>query len=77
MGINSETLGLGNDEEYLERFLEAEIVTNYPYLGGEGLQGTVYFDRAQTDGTTTRLQYISYDEFYAKINNGEDVPEKI
>lgn len=73
MGINSETLGLGNDEEYLERFLEAEIVTNYPYLGGEGLQGTVYFDRAKSDGTTTRLQYISYDEFYAKINNGEDV----
>ena len=73
MGINSETLGLGNDEEYLERFLEAEIVTNYPYLGGDGLQGTVYFDRAKVDGTTTRLQYISYDEFYAKINNGEDV----
>ena len=73
LGINSETLGLGNDDEYLERFLEAEIVTNYPYLGGDGLQGTVYFDRAKIDGTTTRLQYISYDEFYNKINNGEDV----
>ena len=26
MGVNSETLGLGNDEKYLERYLEAEIV---------------------------------------------------
>lgn len=73
LGVNSETLGLGNDEEYLERFLEAEIVTNYPYLGGDGLQGTVYFDRSKIDGTTIRLSYISYDEFYGKVNNGEDV----
>ena len=73
LGVNSETLGLGNDEEYLERFLEAEIVTNYPYLGGDGLQGTVYFDRSKIDGTTIRLSYISYDEFYNKVNNGEDV----
>ena len=73
MGVNSETLGLGNDEKYLERYLEAEIVTSYPYLGGEGLQGAVYFERAKTDGTTTRLSYLEYNEFYNKVNNGEDV----
>ena len=56
LGINPETLGLGNDE-YLNRFLEAEVVTNYPYLGGDGLQGAVYFERAKIDGSF--LQNIS------------------
>lgn len=70
LGVNPETLGLGNDE-YLERFLEAEIVTSYPYLGGDGLQGSVYFDRAKVDGTTTELKYLEYNEFYNKVNNGD------
>ena len=73
MGINSETLGLGNDEEYLERYLEAEIVTSYPYLGGEGLQGAVYFERAKIDGTTVRLSYLEYNDFYNRFNSGGDV----
>ncbi len=73
LGINSSTLGLGNDEKYLERYLEAEIVTNYPYLGGDGLQGAVYFERAKVDGTTTRLSYLEYNDFYNRVNNGEDV----
>ncbi len=70
LGIDAEDLGLGGHEEYLERFLEAEIVTNYPYLGGDGLQGTVYFERAKIDGSTTELKYIAYDEFYAMKNDG-------
>lgn len=69
MGIDADDLGLGGHEEYLERFLEAEIVTNFPYLGGDGLQGTVYFERAKIDGSTTELKYISYDEFYGMINS--------
>lgn len=70
MGIDASTLGLNGHEEYLERFLEAEVVTNYPYLGGDGLQGTVYFERAKIDGSTTELQYIAYDEFYAMQEAG-------
>ena len=70
MGVDASTLGLTGNEDYLERFLEAEIVTNYPYLGGDGLQGTVYFERAKIDGSTTELQYISYDEFYAMQEAG-------
>ena len=73
LGIDSTTLGLGNNEEYLDRFLEAEIITCFPYLGGEGLQGAVYFERKKIDGSTTQLEYISYDEFYDKVNNGEDL----
>ena len=75
LGINSSTLGLGNNEDYLDRFLEAEIVTNFPYLGGEGLQGAVYFERRNPDGTTKQLEYISYDEFYNKVNNGEGLSD--
>ena len=72
LGINSKTLGLGN-ENYLERYLEAEIVTSYPYLGGEGLQGAVYFERAKIDGTTVRLSYLEYNDFYNRFNSGGDV----
>ena len=64
MGIETQSLGLGGNQNYLERFLEAEIVTNYPYLGGENLQGTVYFQRAKVDGSTKQLEYLAYDEFY-------------
>ncbi len=71
LGINSTTLGLGNNEEYLERFLEAEIVTSFPYLGGDGLQGAVYFERARIDGSTIQLKYIEYNEFYSKVDNGD------
>ena len=63
-GIDAKTLGLEGHEEYLERFLEAEIVTSYPYLGGKGLQGTVYFERASSDGTTKQLKYKEYNDFY-------------
>lgn len=69
LGINPETLGLGNDE-YLDRFLEAEIVTSYPYLGGDGLQGAVYFERAKSDGSTVQLQYMEYSLFYLNKDLG-------
>lgn len=68
MGIEPESLGLAGHEEYLERFLETEIVTNYPHLGDEGLQGTVYFERAQIDGSTKNLEYIEYDSFYELVD---------
>ena len=71
MGVDASTLGLTGNEDYLERFLEAEIVTNYPYLGGDDLQGTVYFERAKIDGSTIQLQYISYDAFYAMQEVGD------
>ena len=69
LGINPESLGLGNDE-YLDRFLEAEIVTSYPYLGGDGLQGAVYFERAKSDGSTVQLQYMEYSLFYLNKDLG-------
>lgn len=72
-GISAKTLGFGDEEEYLERFLEAEIVTSYPYLGGDGLQGAVYFERAKSDGSTVQLQYMEYSEFYSKKDSGEDL----
>ena len=70
MGINAADLGLTGHEDYLERFLEAEIVTNFPYLGGDGLQGTVYFERYKSDGTTVQLEYKEYNEFYSIKNSG-------
>lgn len=75
LGINPDSLGFGNDAEYLERFLEAEIVTSYPNLGGDGLQGAVYFERAKIDGSIIRLSYLEYNEFYNKVNNGEDIDQ--
>lgn len=71
MGIEPESLGLGGHEEYLEKFLEAEIVTNYPHLGEDGLQGTVYFERAKPDGSITQLEYKEYNKFYAMLNNSD------
>lgn len=71
MGIDAESLGFGGDISYLRTFLEAEIVTNFPYFGGEGLQGTVYFERANIDGTTKELEYIAYEDFYDMINNAD------
>lgn len=71
MGINTSSLGLTGHEDYLERFLEAEIVTSYPYLGGDGLQGTVYFERAQDDGNVIQLKYMEYNEFYSKKDNDD------
>lgn len=71
MGISADSLGLKGHEDYLSRFLEAEIVTSYPYLGGSGLQGTVYFERASYDGNTKELKYLPYDQFYAKKDSDD------
>lgn len=71
MGVNPNSLGLEGREDYLERFLEAEIVTSYPNLGGDGLQGAVYFERYKIDGSTQTLNYIDKNTFYSKKNNGE------
>ena len=71
MGISADSLGLKGHEDYLTRFLEAEIVTSYPYLGGSGLQGTVYFERAGCDGNTKELKYLPYDQFYAKKDSDD------
>ena len=72
LGINPESLGLGSDE-YLNKFLEAEIVTNYPYLGGDGLQGSVYFERAKYDNSIVQLQYMEYSAFYSNKDAGTDM----
>ena len=70
-GIEEEDLGLEGDKDYLERFLEAEIVTNFPYLGGEKLQGAVYFERYKSDGNVNELTYVEYNEFYELVENGD------
>ena len=71
MGVSTTSLGLNGDEELLQKILEAEIVTYFPYLGGDDLQGTVYFERATVDGNKTELQYISKDDFYNRLNSGD------
>ena len=71
MGVSTTSLGLNGDEELLQKILEAEIVTYFPYLGGDDLQGTVYFERATVDGNKTELQYIGKDDFYNRLNSGD------
>ena len=70
MGLDPDTLGLPGNDNYVDKFLEAELVTNYPYLGGDGLQGTVYFERSSPDGSTTELEYREYNDFYRMKNSG-------
>ena len=43
-GVSSSEMGLTEDN-LIEDMINAEIVTSYPYLGGDGLQGIVNFYR--------------------------------
>ena len=73
MGININKLGFGDDtEEYFRKLLEAEIVTSYPYMGGDGLQGIVYFERLQIDGSKVQMEYISSSQFDEKLENNSN-----
>ena len=47
-GIDSDEMGL-NSDNLMQEMINAEIVTNYPYLGGDGLQGIVNFYRREYD----------------------------
>lgn len=53
--------------EILDDMINAEIVTNYPYLGGDGLQGIVNFYRrsydAEEDDEGTLMTYVNQNEF--------------
>lgn len=59
--------------EELEKLMNAEIITQYPKITNRqvDLNGTVEFERHKSDGTTTMLQYINFDEFnkYLQDNN--------
>lgn len=72
MGINIKSLGFGDSEkDYLKEFLEAEVITTYPHLGDTGLQGIIYFERNNIDGTITQLEYKEYNEFMQSYDNGD------
>ena len=47
-GMDPEGMGLTTDN-LIQDLINAEIVTNYPYLGGDGLQGIVNFYRRDYD----------------------------
>lgn len=69
IGLNPEELNLGGDIEYLVNWMEAEIVTSYPKMGGNGLQGVITVKRGNTDGTTTTLTYTDLDTMNNLITN--------
>lgn len=69
IGLNSSELNLGGDIQYLVNWMEAEIVTSYPYMGGDGLQGVITVKRGNTDGTTTSLKYTDLDTMNNLIAN--------
>ena len=65
-----------NIEEYLdspeelEKLMNAELVTQYPKIGGNGnLDGVVEFKRNKNDETNSMLTYIELDTFNSYINN--------
>lgn len=70
-----------DDYEKLEHLINAEIVTQMPYLGTtnstNNIDGRVYFDRYINGNTNaTRLSYIEEDSFNKLIeNNDSDVLE--
>ena len=51
-----------NKKTYLKKMIKAELVTQYPNLGGtppeSGFQGAINFIRHKVDGTTKNLEYI-------------------
>jgi len=67
-GLSAGELNLGGDLEYLVNWMEAEIVTSYPYMGGTGLQGVITVKRGNTDGTETSLKYTDKDTMNAMIS---------
>ena len=71
VGLNASELNLGGNIEYLSNWMEAEIVTSYPYMGGDGLQGVITVQSRNTDGTTTDLTYTELDNMENMIANGD------
>jgi len=69
VGLNAEELNLGGNLEYLTNWMEAEIVTSYPEMGGDGLQGVITVKRGNTDGTSTQLTYAELQDFRNMITN--------
>ena len=55
------------EETIIEDIINAEIVTDYPYLGGDGLQGIVNFYRrdydAKDEDEGTLMTYVSPEKF--------------
>lgn len=56
--------------EELEKLMNAEIITQYPKLNRDvDLNGTIEFERHNTDGTSYMLEYIDIDTFNQYIEN--------
>ena len=71
VGLNASELNLGGNIEYLSNWMEAEIVTSYPYMGGDGLQGVITVQSRNTDGTTTDLTYTELENMENMLANGD------
>ena len=73
MGLSAEAAGL-IDDNLMEKILQAEIVTNYPNLGGNGLQGIVNFYRRPYDADEndegTLMEYVSETDFNNLLESG-------
>jgi len=69
VGLDAGELNLGGNLEYLTNWMEAEIVTSYPYMGGNGLQGVITLKRGNTDGTSNQLTYTELDNLRSMIAN--------
>ena len=69
-GLDASELNLGGNIEYLTNWMEAEIVTSYPYMGGDGLQGVITVKRGSSDGSTISLSYVEKEEMENMIASG-------
>lgn len=55
-----------NTPNELAKLMNAQVITQYPYLPGlssDKLNGTITFERHKTDGTVQILEYTNYDNF--------------
>ena len=59
--------------EELEKFLNAEIITQYPKMGQDDskLDGIIQFERHKTDGTTATLTYVDKDTFSSYVQGND------
>lgn len=58
--------------EELEKLMNAEIITQYPKIGKDNLDGIIQFERHKTDGTSNMLTYIDNETFNNYINSGDE-----
>lgn len=72
-GIDAEAAGL-DKEGVLEDIIHAEVVTQYPYLGGDGLQGIIKFYRrdynAGENDEGTLMEYVKPEKFQELKDSG-------